>query len=252
MKDWDSTYYKEHSKVQESINLEILNALSFQGNERILDIGCGPGSLTEKIAQRVPDGEVIGIDISPNMIRQASRDYRQIPNLRFFKKSGDSFCFSGKFDLVLSFFALHWVKHHDKVLRCVQSSLKKQGRLIFLMVAEKNPLISEVLARQPWRTLLGKRETISHFNQVTYLALLKQFGFDQELLEVKPFTRRFAHIEDLSKHMMTWLPYATALPDDQCVQLAVEIAENLSQRQEAKTNIPLTTTMLLVKAQVNF
>src|SRR6516164_2973538 len=50
---------------------------------RILDVGCGPGTITAGLADRVPQGHVIGIDTAPGILEQASELARDRGNLEF-------------------------------------------------------------------------------------------------------------------------------------------------------------------------
>ena len=54
---------------------ELLSKAGLRGNERVLDLGCGDGKITAKIANLVPEGWVIGIDFSPEMIKFAQEHY---------------------------------------------------------------------------------------------------------------------------------------------------------------------------------
>ena len=80
MAKWNAKAYKEASHHQFKWGLELLDKLELKGNERVLDIGCGDGKLTIEIAKRVPDGYVVGIDNSEEMISFARKIFpeRQI------------------------------------------------------------------------------------------------------------------------------------------------------------------------------
>ncbi len=54
---------------------ELIEKLGLSGNERVIDIGCGDGSVTAAIASRVPQGAVTGIDSSEEMIRFAKKQF---------------------------------------------------------------------------------------------------------------------------------------------------------------------------------
>jgi len=85
MYQWDSVDYHKNSAEQQRWGIELLNKLVLQGNERVLDLGCGDGKLTAEIVRRVPYGSVLGIDKSEDMIRFAQEHYQPdvFPNLKF-------------------------------------------------------------------------------------------------------------------------------------------------------------------------
>jgi trans-aconitate 2-methyltransferase len=80
---WDSQNYKENSDPQFEGAMSALVSYNFKKNESVLDIGCGDGKVTAEIAKLVPDGTVLGIDVSPNMIEFSKKNFSDIPNLSF-------------------------------------------------------------------------------------------------------------------------------------------------------------------------
>ncbi len=71
MTEWNAEEYARISGLQKMMAAEALSLLTFAGSERILDVGCGEGAITAEIAARVPQGTVVGIDPSRDMIRFA-------------------------------------------------------------------------------------------------------------------------------------------------------------------------------------
>jgi len=104
---------------------DLINLLSPKKGERILDLGCGTGHLTDLIAKS--GAEVTGIDKSPEMIYEAKNHY---PNIKFGVEDACDFNFSNQFDAVFSNAVLHWIKDPEKVLICIYDSLKKGGRFV--------------------------------------------------------------------------------------------------------------------------
>lgn len=69
--EFDGEKYKKASKHQKEWGNNLIDELSLNGDEEILDLGCGDGGLTEQLAQSVPRGRVLGIDASAGMIAAA-------------------------------------------------------------------------------------------------------------------------------------------------------------------------------------
>ncbi len=250
MSNWDAKFYKKQAGLQENAALRILERIYFEGDERVLDIGCGDGKITKKIAEMVPEGEVIGIDPSREMINEALADYSHISNLSFLQERAENFNFEKKFNLVTSFFALHWVRDHGMVLKNVKSVLKKGGKILFLMVSGGDPKIGEVFERGHWKSRIEKHFS-KKFSMVTekdYHRLLDHYGFEKICVELIGLTYQFDTIKELEHYFMTWLPYATGLSHEECQRFAAEIAENICSYQKKRTNIDLKTSMLLVEA----
>jgi len=96
-----------------------------KAGERILDLGCGTGQLTEKIAQS--GAFVHGIDSSLSMISTARSNY---PQLDFAVADARNFQVNEPLDAVFSNAVLHWIKEPDAVINCVAKALKPGGRFV--------------------------------------------------------------------------------------------------------------------------
>ena len=82
---WDAADYAQHSSEQFKWACELTEKLDLHGHETVLDIGCGDGKVTAAIAARLPNGRVVGIDSSPEMIELAVRHQTKAerPHLTF-------------------------------------------------------------------------------------------------------------------------------------------------------------------------
>ena len=103
----------------------MIDLLAPRPGERILDLGCGTGHLTAKIAET--GAEVVGIDASSAMVEEARRLY---PHIRFEVADARDFAFDEPFDAVFSNAVLHWVKEPEKAIACVRNALKPGGRFV--------------------------------------------------------------------------------------------------------------------------
>ncbi len=116
MTEWNAPGYASVAGLQEAMAAEVLSLLDLKGTERVLDLGCGSGKVTAEIAVRVPQGTVVGVDSSADMIAFASSHFGPTvrPNLRF--ETGDvrRLPFREEFDLVVSFNALHWIPEQEE------------------------------------------------------------------------------------------------------------------------------------------
>jgi len=70
--NWDAKDYAKNSTAQESWANELVSKLALQGNEHLLDIGCGDGKITNSIAQKLANGRVVGIDRSGGIFKSCS------------------------------------------------------------------------------------------------------------------------------------------------------------------------------------
>ena len=104
-------------------------------SDKLLSLGSGAGVLEVFLAKEiVPEGEVIGIDISTNLVKLAQdiAKKEKVDNVRFFLQDMEKMKFElGSFNLIFSFDVLHWVKNLEKVFTKVKKILKKNGYFLF-------------------------------------------------------------------------------------------------------------------------
>ena len=120
--EWNSSRYAENARFVSDLGQAVFDLLNPQPGERVLDLGCGDGALTEKIVG--VGAEVVGVDASSEMISAArgrGLDARVMDayNLNF----------ESEFDAVFSNAAMHWMKRDpNAVIQGVRRALKPGGR----------------------------------------------------------------------------------------------------------------------------
>lgn len=130
--EWKPAIYNQHARRQRSVASQALTKLNLQGNETILDIGCGDGKITSTIADLVPDGRVLATDISETMIHFAQENFSSVKNLNFEQLDATLLDKQETFNVITSFFSLHWIKEKKTVLEAMVKALKKEGRIFIL------------------------------------------------------------------------------------------------------------------------
>jgi SAM-dependent methyltransferase len=144
MSDWDAAKYHRISDPQLAWGRGVARRLSPGPGERILDLGCGTGRLTEEIA-RSSGIQVVGLDRSAAMLREAVArraltpapgDRGQTPagevagRVAYVLGDGEALPFVDAFDAVFSAAAFHWIPDHDRLFTSIFQALKRGGRLI--------------------------------------------------------------------------------------------------------------------------
>lgn len=122
---WNSALYEGSHAFVWQYGESLLELLVPKAGERILDLGCGTGQLTEKIAET--GAFVYGIDSSLSMISTARSNY---PQLDFAVADARNFQVNEPLDAVFSNAVLHWIKEPDAVINCVAKALKPGGRFV--------------------------------------------------------------------------------------------------------------------------
>lgn len=128
----------------------VLDAASLAGDETVLDVACGPGFYTRPLAERVPRGRVVGIDLSRPMLELAVRrtDREPLLHLAFVRASALALPFDfDSFDRVNCCGALHLFSNPTRALAEMSHVLKPGGRLTLAVVRRHGGLSSRMLRR---------------------------------------------------------------------------------------------------------
>jgi len=167
--DWDAARYQARHAYVFAYGESLINLLEPRAGERILDLGCGSGQLTAKIAES--GAEVMGIDRSEVMIAEARQNF---PALRFEVGDAAKFTVDEEFDAVFSNAALHWVKDADGVAKSVARALRPSGRFVVEMGGQGNvQTIIDALRS------VGTVEIPWYFPSVgEYASILERRGFE--------------------------------------------------------------------------
>ncbi len=120
---WDPDTYARNARFVSDLGAPVVELLAPRPGERILDLGCGDGVLTKKLAEL--GCEVVGVDASAAQVQAARRlglDARVADGARL--------AFDAEFDAVFSNAAIHWMKPADDVIAGVWRALRPGGRFV--------------------------------------------------------------------------------------------------------------------------
>ena len=152
--DFDGDKYLKASKHQKEWGQKLISEFRFIGNESILDLGCGDGVLTKIIADRVPNGNILGIDASEGMINKA-KELKQ-DNLDFQLLDINDINFEDKFNIIISNATLHWVLDHKRLIKNCHTALKESGVVRFNFAGDGNcsnliTVIRDVMSNEEYK-----------------------------------------------------------------------------------------------------
>jgi trans-aconitate methyltransferase len=119
--DWDPERYRRHASFVAELGRPVLDLLAPRAGERVLDLGCGDGRLTEELV--AAGCAVVGVDSSPEQVAAA-----RARGLDARVMDAQALDFDGEFDAVFSNAALHWMKEPARVLEGVARALRPGGR----------------------------------------------------------------------------------------------------------------------------
>jgi trans-aconitate 2-methyltransferase len=168
--DWDAARYQARHSYVFAHGASLVEMLEPRAGERVVDLGCGSGQLTAKIAES--GAEVAGIDRSEQMIAEARRNF---PLLRFEVGNAANFSVGAPVDAVFSNAALHWVKDADGVAKSVARALRPGGRFVVEMGGKGN--VQGIIGAL--REVTSLVETPWYFPSVgEYAPVLERHGFE--------------------------------------------------------------------------
>ncbi|MEL6477428.1 MAG: class I SAM-dependent methyltransferase [Pseudomonadota bacterium] len=216
---WSADRYARNARFVTDLGGAVFDLLAPEAGERILDLGCGDGVLTERIAAAGAD--VLGVDASPDMVAAACAR-----GVVAEVADAHALAFDAPFDAVFSNAAMHWMTEPDAVLAGIARCLRPGGRLVAEFggmgnVAAIRTAIIAVLARDhgiatDLRDIWYFPSAAEHWNR------MEQAGFDVIACDLIP------RPTSIGTDMQTWLatlaaPALAALPETTRAAAAREI-----------------------------
>jgi trans-aconitate methyltransferase len=180
---WDPSAYAQHGSFVPNLAGGVLEWLDVQPGERILDLGCGDGQLTLKLA--LSGANVTGVDASPQMAAAA-----RARGVQADVASAESLPYAnGAFDAVFSNAALHWVRDHDAMMQQVHRVLRPGGRFVAEMGGHGNIAAIRValIAALERNGFAGREDDVNYYpTPDAYSRRLERHGFKVERIALIP------------------------------------------------------------------
>jgi trans-aconitate 2-methyltransferase len=225
--NWNTDLYEDKHAFVWQYGENLLKVLNPKPGESILDLGCGTGQLTEKIAQA--GAEVIGIDRAFSMIETARQNY---PHLRFDVADARDFHVLKPLDAVFSNAVLHWIKEADAAIASIHQALKPGGRFVAEFGGKGNVQAIVTALYSALEAIAISPQALNpwYFPSIgEYATLLEQQGFDVT------YATLFARPTPLTEGeagMANWLEmfadaFLAGLSADQKIQIIRTVEEHL-------------------------
>ena len=246
---WDAEDYAKSSSAQEKWANELIDKLSLNGSENLIDIGCGDGRITHKLAAIIQAGSVVGIDQSESMVKLAKDKFNE-DNLSFIQMDATNIDFNAKFNVAFSNATLHWVSDHQAVLKCLRDNLENNARILFQMGGSGNAkelfeVVARVIESKKWKNYFIEFISPYTFCDVTdYEKWLPACGYKPVRIELIPKDMVHNNSDGLKGWFRTtWFPYTDQLPAGEKDQFLDDlVAEYTSQYPvdiEGKTHVKM-------------
>jgi len=184
--EWDAEKNQKFSQMQIDIGNHAIANLNPQPGELILDIGCGIGNLTEKIAIEIGDGKVIGIDNDATMIQTCIKRRKTLnsANMEFIRQSAVDLDFTNQFDAVFSNIVLHWIRDVSRVFLKIYQALKPNGRLSIGTLYTEPTIKLEVTREED---IPNKQQISLSDIEMRYMASFIEKGHYKDILTLEEF-----------------------------------------------------------------
>ncbi|MDM7935653.1 MAG: methyltransferase domain-containing protein [Methanothrix sp.] len=255
---WDPAEYERNSRAQRDWAMAAIGQLRLKGSERVLDIGCGTGGVAAHLSGLVPEGAVVGLDLSREMISFARQRYprERYKNLSFQVGDALHLRFHEEFDLVVSFACLHWIEDHLEVLRGVRRSLVPGGLLLLQCGGRGNAerlleVTAEVMLEAPFSEhFCGFASPYYFYGPELYEEIVPLAGLILRRVELIPkdmVHQGRAGLEGFIRS--TWLPYLERLPEELRPAFVSALAGRYLERHPADGDGSVHVSMVRLEAE---
>jgi len=191
-RDWDAGSYHRVSVPHEEWARSVLDRLSLQGDETVLDAGCGSGRVTGLLIERLPRGRVIAVDGSASMVAKVRETLR--PGDEALVSDLTELELEQQVDAAFSSAVFHWVLDHDLLFQRLRAVLRPGGAIAAQCGGAGNidrlrTICAEVAASQPFAPYFeGFDEPWNYAGAEETKARLEAAGFDQVRCWLQPWT----------------------------------------------------------------
>jgi trans-aconitate 2-methyltransferase len=232
---WDPDQYRHFGDERSRPFFDLLARVAAKDPAVVVDLGCGPGTLTAELARRWPAAEVRGVDSSPQMI-EAAQALPAASGGRLSFALGDVRDWEpdGRVDVIVSNAVLQWVPGHLQVLARWASFLNEGGWLAIQVPGNfdqpSHTVLREMAGSPRWRSLLaGAPLNRSEASPAEFLDVLAGEGFDVDAWETT-----YLHVLHGENAVVDWYkgtalrPVLAALDSGQAAEFLAEYRKRIA------------------------
>ena len=234
LREWNATSYHKVANPHVDWGRAVLDRLPLQGDETVIDAGCGTGRLTELLLERLPDGHVIALDQSGNMLEQAAAHLtpRFGDRVSFRQVDLSQIDMDKTADAIFSTATFHWITDHARLFANLHRALKPGGWLVAQCgggpnIARLNRQAQLLMLQEPFAEHFGGWSGPWHFAGADETALrLVDAGFveiDTHIIEA-PVTLESG---DAFREFLTTVVFGTHLTRLPTDELRADFVERL-------------------------
>lgn len=214
---WNPDSYLKFAAERSAPFDDLVALIQKRSRLEVVDLGCGTGELTCRLATLLPDSRITGIDTSEAMLDKARES--QCPGVNFTLQDISSL--SGKWDVIFSNAVFHWLDDHPSLIPRLFSLLKASGQLVVQIPNNtsfpSHTCIVETASEEPFRSALGGWTRSS---PVLPLGDYARILYESGAAEMTVMEKVYPHVVADSDAIADWtsattlLPYFERLPED--------------------------------------
>ena len=206
---WNPDKYHQFQTQRSAPFYDLLKLVNVRSGLRAVDLGCGTGELTRHLADSLPEGDVLGLDASPQMLDRTSEYAR--PGLRF--ELGNQTELDGEWDLIVSNAALQWSENHEGLIPYLFNHLTPNGQIAVQVPSNHNSTahltIIEAAGREPFVSALNGWTRQSPVLPIeAYAELL----FREDAVDILVFEKVYPHVLENADAIVEWISGTALLP----------------------------------------
>lgn len=226
---WNPEKYLQFKEQRSAPFDDLLKLVKVRQNLKAVDLGCGTGELTRKLADALPDSDVLGIDSSAEMLKSSQAWTRS--GLRF--ELGDQAHLTGSYDLIFSNAALQWSEKHTELIPNLFRCLTPGGQIVVQVPSNHNHVshrvYREVAVQEPFVSALNG---FNRQSPVLPIEAYAELFFREDAQEIVVFEKVYAHVLENADAIVDWIsgtalvPYFERLNDS----MRAEFTESIRKR----------------------
>ena len=252
---WNPGVYNQFKKERSAPFDDLLKLVIVKQGLSVIDLGCGTGELTRRLADYLPGSKVLGIDSSVDMLKEANAFSRK--DLVFEQYSiEDILRQDRKWDLVFSNAAIQWMDNHKILLPAIISCVNAGGQLAIQLPSNHDHvthrLLDTIALKEPYTSALqGWIRTVSTLSIEAYAQIL----FDHGAENIIVFEKVYPHVLQDANALYNWMSgtalirYLDRLPADLQAGFAAEYKKQLG---ETFTSSPVFYPFKRILLSANF
>jgi trans-aconitate 2-methyltransferase len=225
--EWDASEYEAVSAPQTSWGEDLLEIFlerrGLRGDEVVIDAGCGTGRVTELLLRYLPDGTVLAVDASENMVEAARRRFAGEARVRVEHQDLLLLELDRPVDVIFSTATFHWIKDHELLFERLARTLKPGGRLVAQCggkgnIARTLAVIERVMGEDRFRdAFVGWERGWNFADPETTKARLEGAGFEEVETWLHEELTEFGSVDELARFLKTVVlrQHLTFLPEAQ-------------------------------------